>query len=592
MRYRGVYLRSSVNLFQSCFNFQYSSPRLLQIYTPGQVSNRGAVACASAYMGDLIAAGIIPPKAACLAVDPTKLQRARDKLLGEANSLGVEEIEKKKPRCLMFDARIDPTNVRHYDSETNKYYARVEKEDHYSVTDEDGLYIIYFTEPGKNLTEKEEDDEEFDVNVEVEAEETAEAEVPADEDTNDKVPDQAYLSDVQKELEKKPAEVVARLLVEKIRELGLENTLELLGGDSTSSNTGWRGGVIAWVERIIGRKFHWLICLVHTNELGLRCLIQKTDGKTDSKKGFSGPLGKLLKLVPQMKHNPSFKPISVGPDLISLPPEIVKSLSTDANLAYLRCQAVRSGHLPRDVALRKTGEIVHCRWLTTGSTFLDMWTREHGLEGELLIRLENIVIYLVSDYFPMHFLIKVKHSWLDGPRHVLNELSLFRLQAPSVQELLEATVRRSAWYSHSESVLQTMICSDDKDERGFAVDMILKIRGRKTEGDLRPRYRKHPELKLDATNLKDMISWKRAKEPVLTCKLSKQELLDFKVTPMMVNYYPVHSQGMERSVQELSHASLAVFGFERREGWMRARAANRNLMPEFRTKKDLVNPYQ
>ena len=111
-----------------------------------------------------------------------------------------------------------------------------------------------------------------------------------------------------------------------------------------------------------------------------------------------------------MKHNPNFKSISVSKDLIYLPPEIVKSLLSDANLAYLRCQAGRLGFLPWDVALWKTEEIVHSRWLTTGSTFLDMWTRHHGLEGELFTRLETIIIYLVSLYFPMFFLSIVKYS--------------------------------------------------------------------------------------------------------------------------------------------------------------------------------------
>ena len=121
------------------------------------------------------------------------------------------------------------------------------------------------------------------------------------------------------------------------------------------------------------------------------------------------------------------------------------------------------------------------RWLTTGSTFLDMWTRHHGLEGELLDRLETIIIYLVSLYFPMFFQIKVKHSWLEGPRHVLRELGLFRLQSQSVQDLLLETLGRSAWNSHSESVLQTMICSEDREERVFAVNMILKLQGQRTE---------------------------------------------------------------------------------------------------------------
>ena len=250
---------------------------------------------------------------------------------------------------------------------------------------------------------------------------------------------------------------------------------------------------------------------------------------------------------------------------------------------------MRSGHLPRYVALRKTGEIVHSKWLTTGSTFLDLWTRKHGLEGELYTRLETIVTYLVSVYVHMFFLIKVKHSWLEGPRHVLHELSLFRLQAPQVQKLLKPTLLRSAWHSHSESVLKTMISSEDKEEREFAVKTILKLRGRKKEGDLSPRARKHPELNLEAPNLQEMISWKGAMKPVLTCKLSREELLKFREVKMEVPYYPVHTQAIERAVKEVTEASAAVNGFERRDGWVRAQAKNRELMPKLTSKQDLFN---
>ena len=102
------------------------------------------------------------------------------------------------------------------------------------------------------------------------------------------------LSDLQKEIDKKPAEMAADQLLEWMRTHGVDNTLELLAADSIKSNTGWKGGIIAWLERKLGRKFHWLICQLHTNELMLRHLIEKIDGKTSSKTGFSGPFGKFL----------------------------------------------------------------------------------------------------------------------------------------------------------------------------------------------------------------------------------------------------------------------------------------------------------
>ena len=81
----------------------------------------------------------------------------------------------------------------------------------------------------------------------------------------------------------------------------------------------------------------------------------------------------LQRFRPTAQEN--FQAISGGPDLVSFLPEIVKSLSSDANLAYLRCQAVRSGQLPRDVALRKTGEIVHSRSVSNNVCNVSCHTR-------------------------------------------------------------------------------------------------------------------------------------------------------------------------------------------------------------------------
>ena len=51
-----------------------------------EVSNREAAACATVYLGDLIRAGHLPPDATYLAVDPNKIQRARDRIIEEASA--------------------------------------------------------------------------------------------------------------------------------------------------------------------------------------------------------------------------------------------------------------------------------------------------------------------------------------------------------------------------------------------------------------------------------------------------------------------------------------------------------------------------
>ena len=71
---------------------------------------------------------------------------------------------------------------------------------------------------------------------------------------------------------------------------------------------------------------------------------------------------------------------------------------------------------------------------------------------------------------------------------------------------------------------------------------------------MKPRSRKLPKLEVNAEKLQDMISWKGAKEPVLTCTLSREEVKACLEVPMEVPYFPVHTQGIERVIKEvLSH---------------------------------------
>lgn len=94
---------------------------------------------------------------------------------------------------------------------------------------------------------------------------------------------------------------------------------------------------------------------------------------------------------------------------------------------------------------------------------------------------------------------------------------------------------------------------------------------------------------MDADNIKQLIDWKGATEPIFTCDLDKEQLLDVKFNGIDLPEYECHTQGCERCVKEVTAASAAVFGFDARDGFIRGRAAHRQLMPIFRSKKDLEN---
>ena len=109
-----------------------------------------------------------------------------------------------------------------------------------------------------------------------------------------------------------------------------------------------------------------------------------------------------------------------------------------------------------------------------------------------------------------------------------------------------------------------MLCSSQETERTFAVDKILSIRGEQELGDDGLRLRVLPYLNTQATSLVDLISWEGATEPLITYKLSKVELEKLKEEPLEVEYFPCHTQALERAVKvvyllDISFNSLILF---------------------------------
>lgn len=76
--------------------------------------------------------------------------------------------------------------------------------------------------------------------------------------------------------------------------------LQAIGCDGTVVNTGYKNGIIRQLELSLGRPLHWFVCLLHTNELPLRHLLQHLDGKTTGPKGYCGEIGKMLESCEKM----------------------------------------------------------------------------------------------------------------------------------------------------------------------------------------------------------------------------------------------------------------------------------------------------
>jgi len=118
-------------------------------------------------------------------------------------------------------------------------------------------------------------------------------------------------------------------------------------------------------------------------------------------------------------------------------------------------------------------------------------------------------------------------------------MDCLKSQRKEVLDLVMPTVRRSAWYAHSEAILQTLLCSEDQKERIEGVERILAIRGEGDPdtqlGDSSVRTRRTPDINCDASSIGDLISWSEGvSEPPLTCLISTSEVKNFIKTPMEV----------------------------------------------------------
>ena len=68
----------------------------------------------------------------------------------------------------------------------------------------------------------------------------------------------------------KPAEMISKGIYSRFEEFGATEDILLIRGDSTYTNTGPEGGAIHYLKKLLDHKVHWLICLIHINELPLK----------------------------------------------------------------------------------------------------------------------------------------------------------------------------------------------------------------------------------------------------------------------------------------------------------------------------------
>ena len=170
----------------------------------------------------------------------------------------------------------------------------------------------------------------------------------------------------------------------------------------------------------------------------------------------------------------------------------------------------------------------------------------------------------------MWFACKQHVRITEGPKHLHNQTKLLKVVKEPVLSIAKKNVAQNAYWAHPEVLLVAMLADNSKSIRTKAVEKILSLRGDSDFGDDQPRLYEVPQLKFNANCYTDMIDWKQEKiyEPVLTVKMSKEELLALKDSPLNLPRYPSNTQSVERLVKQTSRAASSVAGFDARDRFL------------------------
>lgn len=485
-------------------------------------SNISALATAT-----LIDYGLITKEDSTNVISRMKVRRARHNYRKNLNLSNDNTLT-----AVYFDGRKDNTLNKYFD-ESNIIRYKTIKEEHYVLTSEpDGTYITHFTTNSSN------------------------------------------------------AHDISEGIVNYLQTSGNEQTIQVIGSDSTNTMSGYIGGVHHFIEIILNRNLFRVFCALHINELPLRHLFINLDGKTSGHDSFSGTIGKTLKNLESYRLQESFMPIIDDDSLPSLSDEVLSDLSWDQQCLYKLLIAVKTGKYNSDIAHLKIGPINHSRWLTLACRILYLYMCKHNLSSSDEQKLYNIAHFISTNYGPLWFMIKQKPSIKYAPKHYFQQLQLLKLLPTEISDIVKPYVERNAYYCHPENLLLSMICDDDKLIRLKAITTISEIR---KNSDRSVRLFRTPTLNFNADSYHEMIDWNKEKltEPPLTYNLTNNEICQLEHQAFTIPPYSAHTQSVERAIKIVTEASTKVYGFEKRDGLIKSKLSSRKLYSKSDAKSDL-----
>ena len=367
----------------------------------------------------------------------------------------------------------------------------------------------------------------------------------------------------------------------------LESVLAVVA-DGTNTNTGYKDGMIAHVERDLEDPLLWLICLLHGNELGFRHFFELCDGGfgTSGPDSFKGPLGKACKELLHLLNVVNFDGIETP--LGDLEDRVWKDLSCDQQLLYRWTKAVASGVVPEELAGQVAGPINHSRWLTLAIRLLELYCKTPNPS----LGLCKISKFIVQVYAPSWFKIKCNSKFTSGPANLFYMMKLIKTQPLEVHTVVQKVVQRNGYFADPAVILCSMLACDQEEVRTKAVNIINGFRAKPPKPPRAKFCRKIrkftiPLLQWDSETWWDIIDWGKVSvfEPRILSRIDTESLEQAISNPVSFPSFPCHSQTVERAVKLVSEAASKVCGGDKRHNQIVSVLASRRARKAFKSKK-------
>ena len=373
--------------------------------------------------------------------------------------------------------------------------------------------------------------------------------------------------------------LLAGTTYEVLEEFNSTRSIRAILVDNTSSNTGFRNGMIKCLEDLLERKLHLLGCGLHLNELPFRSLFKHLDGTTSGPRSFNGMLGQACSSDIWLEPISQYQKVEGETSTIVLSEAVLKDLSMDQRLLYDYACAIESGSLELSLARKHIGPHNHPRWLTLATRLMCLYTRTVKPSKELQL----LINYILKVYVPSWFHIKITNSLSDLPQIIFKAAQHVKTMESKYQNKIKAAFQRSSFCFLPENFIYCLITSNSLSTQSEGWKLVLKSRSmrNKSSGRILP-------INWDATEWTEMISLKDKNiiEPPCTQDIPSKEVSSFLNGNgiLQIEKLPSHSQSVERTIKMVSKASKLVYGQERRHQLISSQNTCGRLRSNFQSK--------